>query len=76
MIELYDVVRDRVYWININQIVSLTAIDKENPSKGTYVDINGHPSRISVNGHPKSLIESIELVEFRKKLNVERLLSK
>ena len=76
MLELYDVVRDRVYWININQIVSLTAIDKENPSKGTYVDINGHPSRISVNGHPKSLIESIELVEFRKKLNVERWLDK
>lgn len=76
MLELYDVTRDRVYWININQIVSLTAIDKENPAKGTYVDINGHPSRIAVSTSPKALIESIELVEFRKKLNVERWLDK
>lgn len=72
MLELYDTVRDRTYWININQIVSLTAIDKERPGKGTYVDINGHPSRISVKGHPRSVIESIELAEMMKKVRTER----
>lgn len=28
MLELYYVVRDRVYWINVDQIVSLTADKK------------------------------------------------
>lgn len=72
MLELYDVTRDRVYWININQIVSLTAVDKANPKAGTHVDINGHPQRITVNETPKSVIESIELVEFMKKVRTER----
>ena len=75
MIELYDVARDRVYWVNINHIVSLTAVDKSNPKAGTYVDINGHPLRIEVSGTPKSVIESIELVEFMKKVRTERELA-
>lgn len=60
MIELYDVVRDRVYWINIDQIVSLTAIDKYNPNEGTYVDVNGHPQRVTVNEKPREVLELIE----------------
>lgn len=74
MIELYDVTRDRTYWVNINHIVSLTAVDKANPKAGTYVDINGHPLRIEVSGTPKSVIESIELVKFKERIEAERRL--
>lgn len=60
MLELYDVVRDRVYWINIDQIVSLTAVNKDYPYEGTYVDINGHPIRVTVDKKPKEVLELIE----------------
>lgn len=60
MIELYDVVRDRVYWINVDQIVSLTAVNKDNPNEGTHVDINGHPLRVTVDEKPRKVLELIE----------------
>lgn len=60
MIELYDVVRDRVYWINVDQIVSLTAVNKDNPNEGTYVDTNGHPLRVTVDKKPRKVLELIE----------------
>lgn len=75
MLELYDVTRDRVYWINVHQIVSLTAVDKDNPKAGTHVDINGHPLRVTVNETPRSVIESIELVKFMEKVRTERKLA-
>lgn len=60
MIELYDVVRDRVYWINVDQIVSLTAVNKDNPNEGTHVDINGHPLRVTVDKKTRKVLELIE----------------
>lgn len=60
MLELYDVVRDRVYWINVDQIVSLTLVNKDNPNEGTYVDINGHPLRVTVDKKPREVLELIE----------------
>lgn len=64
MIELYDVVRDRVYWINVDHIVSLTAVNKDNPNEGTHVDINGHPLRITVD---KKTTEVVELIEKKRR---------
>ena len=61
MLELYDVVRDKVYWININHIVSLTAVSGDYPYEGTHVDINGHPIRITVDKKPREVLELIEL---------------
>lgn len=66
MLELYDVIRDRVYWINIDQIVSLTPVSKDYPYEGTYVDINGHPIRVTVDKKP---IEVLELIEEKRRLS-------
>ena len=60
MLSFYDVIVDRVYWINVDHIVSVTAVNKDNPYEGTHIDINGHPIRITVDKKPKEVVELIE----------------
>lgn len=60
MLSFYDVSRDRTFWINVDHIVSLTAVKKNDASEGTYIDTDGYPTRITVNKKPREVVELIE----------------
>ena len=60
MLSFYDAVRERVFWINVDHIVSVTAVNKNDVDEGTYIDINGYPSRITVDKRVRDVVELIE----------------
>lgn len=60
MLSFYDAIRERTFWINVDHIVSVTAVNKNDPNEGTYIDINGYPSRITVYKKPREVVELIE----------------
>lgn len=60
MLSFYDVSRDRTFWINVDHIVSVTAVNKNDTSEGTYIDTDGYPTRITVDNRPKEVVELIE----------------
>lgn len=60
MLSFYDAVRERVFWINVDHIVSVTAVNKNDVDEGTYIDINGYPSRIKVDKRVRDVVELIE----------------
>lgn len=66
MLSFYDVVRERTFWINVDHIVSVVAVNKNDVNEGTYIDINGYPSRITVD---KRVIDVVELIEKKRRQN-------
>lgn len=66
MLSFYDAVRERVFWINVDHIVSVTAVNKNDVDEGAYIDINGYPSRITVD---ERVIDVVELIEKKRRLS-------
>lgn len=66
MLSFYDAVRERTFWINVDHIVSVVAVNKNDVNEGTYIDINGYPSRITVD---KRVIDVVELIEKKRRQN-------
>lgn len=62
MLELYDVVRDSMYWININQIVSVTCKDKNDKYEGAVITLSADPFKIVTDKKPQDVINSISLL--------------
>lgn len=60
MLSFYDAIRERTFWINVDHIVSVTAVNKNDPNEGTYIDINGYPSRITVDKRARDVVALIE----------------
>lgn len=60
MLSFYDAIRERTFWINVDQIVSVTAVNNNGPNEGAYIDINGYPSRITVDKRPRDVVALIE----------------
>ena len=60
MLSFYDAIRERTFWINVDHIVSVTAVNKNDPNEGTYIDINGYPSRITIDKRVRDVVELIE----------------
>lgn len=65
MLSIYDAVRERTFWINVDHIVSVTAVNQNDANEGTYIDINGYPSRITVD---KRVRDVVALIEKKKEL--------
>lgn len=66
MLSFYDEIRERTFWINVDHIVSVVAVNKNDVNEGTYIDINGYPSRITVD---KRVIDVVELIEKKRRQN-------
>lgn len=66
MLSFYDAVRERTFWINVDHIVSVVAVNKNDVNEGTYIDINGYPLRITVD---KRVIDVVELIEKKRRLS-------
>lgn len=64
MLNFYDVSRERTFWINVDHIVSITAVNKNDTSKGTYIDTDGYPMRITVD---KKTTEVVKLIEKKRR---------
>ena len=60
MLSFHDAIRERTFWINVDHIVSVTAVNKNDPNEGTYIDINGYPSRITVDKRVRDVVALIE----------------
>lgn len=60
MLSFHDAIRERTFWINVDHIVSVTAVNKNDPNEGTYIDINGYPSRIAVDKRVRDVVALIE----------------